>query len=75
MTAHNNRDKLLEIISKLGSNTRQQSIAAANILSKETGDHIDDRTVRRWMADPDTKSARRCPGWVVRLLEIHTPEK
>lgn len=46
---------------------------AAMRLQKLTGDPVHPRTVQRWTADPEkTKYARRCPGWVLRLLGVAT---
>lgn len=49
---------------------------AAEIMTRESyDDPTDERTVRRYLAqDRNSKGARRCPGWAVRILEIGLKE-
>ena len=60
------RSKLNRLLNRADISLKQ----AAEILSLETGDQIEERTVHRWACDPDMTGARRCPGWVIRLLSI-----
>ncbi len=42
----------------------------AEILSRLTGDSVSVHTVYKWVSPPDVKGARKCPGWVIRVLGL-----
>lgn len=58
--------ELRATIEKLGITQRE----AAALLSKLSGDHVPERTVRTWIADRTVEGARRCPGWPIALLKL-----
>lgn len=60
-----NNKKLRRVITQ----NRLTQKKAAEIISKESGDKVAWRTVQSWLAEPDRISARRCPGWAIKMLE------
>ncbi|MFM2083199.1 MAG: hypothetical protein RLY95_17 [Pseudomonadota bacterium] len=60
-----NREKLKELIAK-GNITQSK---AAVLIAEETKRPCSDRSVRAWLADEGTPSARHCQDWVIHTLE------
>lgn len=60
-----NRDKYLLLL-KQGSVTQ---VASADMIAEQTQRPCSPRTVRAWLAAPETPSSRPCPDWAVDALE------
>jgi hypothetical protein len=44
-------------------------VKSASLIAEQTQRPCAPRTVRAWLADPATPSARPCPDWAVEALE------
>jgi hypothetical protein len=60
-----NRDKYLELLAQSGIT----QVKSASLIAEQTQRPCAPRTVRAWLADPATPSARPCPDWAVEALE------
>ena len=71
MTSKDHRDTLNRTMKREGLNQKQ----VAELLSRETGDQIVERTVYHWTSARDTTNARPCPGWVIVVLKLALEKK
>jgi hypothetical protein len=60
-----NREKYLELLEQSGIT----QVESATLIAEQTQRPCAARTVRAWLADPATLSARPCPDWAVEALE------
>lgn len=61
-----NRVRLRQLIAQTGMT---QSAAAAAI-TRASDTNVSARALRAWLADPRLPSARPCPGWAIKFLEL-----
>jgi hypothetical protein len=61
----NNREKYLTLLSQGGVT----QVESASLIAEQTQRPCSPRTVRAWLAAPETPSARPCPDWAVEALE------
>lgn len=60
-----NREKYLQLLAKTGVT----QVDSAKLIADQTQRPCSPRTVRAWLADPQTPSSRPCPDWAVEALE------
>jgi hypothetical protein len=60
-----NRERFLQLLAQAGVT----QVASAELIAKQTQRPCSPRTVRAWLASPETSSARPCPDWAVEALE------
>jgi len=65
MTHQTNSEKLRALIEDNGLTKKR----AAELIQKITIKPCHERTLRRWLADPDCKSGVKCPDWPIIALE------
>ncbi len=60
-----NREKYLALLTEAGVT----QVESASLIADQTQRPCSPRTVRAWVATPETPSARPCPDWAVEALE------
>ena len=72
MVEKDHRKQLLKIMKTNGLKHKQ----VAELLSRETGDFIAERTVFHWTSDPETaKTSHHVPGWILFILQTTLKRK
>jgi hypothetical protein len=60
-----NRERFLALLAESGVT----QVESAGLIAEQTQRPCSARTVRSWIASPETPSARPCPDWAIEALE------